>query len=184
MQTGTVAPIAPASANVLGSNAVGQLTAQTYANVVALFSTCSGTQYLGADGNCYTAAVSPTTNQNLRTIGAVLTPTALTSCVYVAFAGTINAFHAVAGDGASVLARPLCWDGRVLALGEPATRTVRHRRDGLAFVHPLEPGDHVSLHWDFVCDVLSPRAELALARATRRALAAVNRAGSVAPALC
>lgn len=90
----------------------------------------------------------------------------------------------VAGDGASVLARPLCWDGRVLALGEPATRTVRHRRDGLAFVHPLEPGDHVSLHWDFVCDVLSPRAELALARATRRALAAVNRAGSVAPALC
>jgi hypothetical protein len=46
--------------------------------------------------------VSPTTNQNLRTIGAVLTPTALTSCVYVAFAGTINAFHAVASDGATV----------------------------------------------------------------------------------
>ena len=43
----------------------------------------------------------PTTNQNLRTIGAVLTPTALTACVYVPFAGTINAFHAVAGDGAT-----------------------------------------------------------------------------------
>jgi hypothetical protein len=43
-----------------------------------------------------------TVNQNIRTIGAVLTPAALTSCVYVAFAGTINAFHAVAGDGATV----------------------------------------------------------------------------------
>jgi hypothetical protein len=45
--------------------------------------------------------VSPTANQNLRTIGATLTPTALTACVYVPFAGTINAFHAVAGDGAT-----------------------------------------------------------------------------------
>jgi hypothetical protein len=49
-----------------------------------------------------TPAAAPTTNQKIRTIGAVLTPSALTSCVYVAFAGTINAFHAVAGDGATV----------------------------------------------------------------------------------
>jgi hypothetical protein len=62
-------------------------------------------QFIGTGGELQDGGampVSPTTNQNIRTIGAVLTPTALTSCVYVAFAGTINAFHAVAGDGATV----------------------------------------------------------------------------------
>ncbi|MGO9271365.1 MAG: beta strand repeat-containing protein [Terriglobia bacterium] len=32
------------------------ITPATYANVVALFSSCSGSQYLGADGNCHTAS--------------------------------------------------------------------------------------------------------------------------------
>jgi hypothetical protein len=86
----------------------------------------------------------------------------------------------VNGDHAEVIARPLHWDGRALALAEPAVRTVRFRQDGLAFVPQLEPGDRVSLHWDFVCDVISPPAERALMRATRRALLAVNREGALA----
>jgi hypothetical protein len=52
---------------------------------------------------------------------------------------------------------------------------VRWQEDGLAFVGPLRPGNLVSLHWDFVCDVLSPAAARALERATAGALQAVNR---------
>ena len=81
------------------------------------------------------------------------------------------------GDTLVVLARPLLWDGVALRLGEPSPRTVRWRDDGLAFLTAPSPGDHVSLHWDFVCDRLSPQAARALDRATRRALHAVNRSG-------
>ena len=85
--------------------------------------------------------------------------------------------QSVDGESLDVLARPLLWDEArgVLRLGRPASRTVRWRDDGLAFISEPRPGDHVSLHWDFVCDVLTPRAARALGRATDRALAAVNR---------
>ena len=85
--------------------------------------------------------------------------------------------QSVDGESVDVLARRLLWDAETgaLRLGDPATRTVRWQDDGLAFVARPHAGDHVSLHWDFVCDVLSPTAARALGRATRRALAAVNR---------
>jgi hypothetical protein len=85
--------------------------------------------------------------------------------------------QSVAGASVDVLARPLLWDEEagVLTLGEPTTRTARWQHEGLAFVPQPRPGEHVSLHWDFVCDVLSPAAARALARATERALHAVNR---------
>jgi hypothetical protein len=46
----------PASAALLGTNSSSQPVAATASNVVGLFSSCSGTQYLGADGNCHTAS--------------------------------------------------------------------------------------------------------------------------------
>ncbi len=53
------------------------------------------------------AAADLPTNDKVRTIGALLTPTNLTSCVYVAFSGVIQTgapygFHAVSLDGATV----------------------------------------------------------------------------------
>ena len=81
----------------------------------------------------------------------------------------------VNGDSVSVAAQPLLWDGVALRLGPPRIRTARWRDDGLAFVGAPTPGLLVSLHWDFVCDVLAPAAWRALDRATRRTLAAVNR---------
>jgi len=45
----------PASAGVVGTNSSKQLVSATASSVVGLFSSCSGTQYLGADGNCHTA---------------------------------------------------------------------------------------------------------------------------------
>jgi len=80
----------------------------------------------------------------------------------------------VDGDTAVVVARPLLWDAGRLLLGAPEPRATRWRDDGRAFVPPPMPGQSVSLHWDFVCDVLSPRSAAALARATEHALRAAN----------
>jgi uncharacterized protein DUF6390 len=77
------------------------------------------------------------------------------------------------GDAAVVLASPLRFDDGDLRLGAPEPRSVRWRDDGRAFIPAPRPGDLVSLHWDFVCDVLSPAGAAALERANRRALAAV-----------
>jgi hypothetical protein len=96
---------------------------------------------------------------------------------------TAGIVQALDGDTARVLARPLTWDGRNLELGRPTTRTVRWRDNGLAFVPAPQPGDRVSLHWDFVCDVLSPGAARMLVRATRHALETVNGPKAVAAAL-
>jgi hypothetical protein len=87
---------------------------------------------------------------------------------------------AVDGDHAAVLASPLLWDGRMLLLAPPAERVVRWRDGGRSFVRAPQPGDSVSLHWDFVCDVLSPGSARALEQATRTALRAVNADGACA----
>ena len=81
---------------------------------------------------------------------------------------------AVEGETVTVLARPLRFEEGELRLGEPEPRTVRSGDGGLAFVPRLGPGDRVSLHWDFVCDVLTPSAARALELATLRALRAAN----------
>jgi hypothetical protein len=78
------------------------------------------------------------------------------------------------GEHARVLARALVWDGKALSLGAWGPREVRWRADGYALVGDLEPGDWVSLHWDFVCDRLAPAAAGRLERVTRRVLASVN----------
>lgn len=87
------------------------------------------------------------------------------------------------GETAEVLARPLLWDDGALRLGAPRTKTVRFSDDGLGFVAPPSRGDWVALHWDFVCDVLSPRAARRLDRANRQAIAAVNAPGATVAAL-
>lgn len=50
----------PASDPVLGSNGSGQLIPSTSTSIIGLFSACSGTQSLGADGACHTNASLPT----------------------------------------------------------------------------------------------------------------------------
>jgi len=85
---------------------------------------------------------------------------------------------AVGADGSlTVRARPLRWSGGRLFLGRPEPRTVRWQSDGLAFITRPSIGDHVSLHWDFVCDQLSPRGASALLAANQRAIRAVDHAG-------
>jgi len=76
----------------------------------------------------------------------------------------------VHGDSLDVVARPLVWDGARLRLGDPTRRSVRWRTDGYAFLVEPGPGDHVSLHWDHVCDVLTPGGAERLTRVTLRSL--------------
>jgi uncharacterized protein DUF6390 len=80
---------------------------------------------------------------------------------------------AVEPETADVLAEPLLWEGGRLRLGEPEPRRVRWQDGGRSFARP-QPGELVSLHWDFVCDVLTPGAAARLGGVTRRVLAAVN----------
>jgi hypothetical protein len=76
-------------------------------------------------------------------------------------------------SGAAVLVPSLRWDGKTLTLGPWEQRTARFGDGGLAFVAPSR-GEWVSLHWNFVCDRLSPGQASALLRSNQRALAAVN----------
>lgn len=81
---------------------------------------------------------------------------------------------AVTGDVATVTSRPLIWDGRRLRLGaarvEPATVAV----DGTGVAMAVHPGDDVSLHWNWVCDVLRPDQVVTLRRVTSRVLTLTN----------
>lgn len=86
----------------------------------------------------------------------------------------------VEGDTARVVMRPLVWQPPTLELGRWTRRDARWRDGGLALVGGLQPGDWVSLHWDFVCDRLAPEAAARLDRITRRALAAINVSSSAA----
>lgn len=82
---------------------------------------------------------------------------------------------AVSGDSVVVESEPLLWDGRRLYLGPPVTEQARLGWDGTAVLTNLKPGEWVSLHWDWVCDRLTPERLDDLRRLTRRQLAITNR---------
>lgn len=70
--------------------------------------------------------------------------------------------------------RPLVLRAGKLALGEPACVELEHSLGGLGFAREAQPGDTVSIHWNWACAVLT-EAELArLQAATSRCLALAN----------
>jgi hypothetical protein len=79
------------------------------------------------------------------------------------------------GDWLVVNAVPLAMtDGR-LALAEPRAERVRGWLDGTGFLNGVAPGDVVSLHWDWACDVLDERRLAALQNWTQREIGIANR---------
>lgn len=82
--------------------------------------------------------------------------------------------EAVSGR-ALVRIRPLTFDGNILSLGSEVIEEVVLAREGLGFLSDARPGDHVSLHWDWVCERLTPRQLIALKRVTTSALSQANR---------
>jgi hypothetical protein len=87
-----------------------------------------------------------------------------------------------AGDWAVVRSRPLGWDGHRLVLQPPRPERVRSGIGGLGLVRALSPGDWCALHWDWVCDVLSPPRLAALRRYSVRQIEVVNGLPVPAPA--
>ncbi|TMC02410.1 MAG: hypothetical protein E6J41_30150 [Chloroflexi bacterium] len=69
---------------------------------------------------------------------------------------------------------PLVLAGGRLALGEPRPERVARQVDGHGFVDEACPGDHVSVHWSWACEVLRPGARARLRAVTARCLALAN----------
>lgn len=82
--------------------------------------------------------------------------------------------HRVEGDALVIRYRPLAFDGAKLALGEETERAVRHRVNGRGYLTELQPGDLVSVHWDWACDVITPAQARRLERQTRHHIALAN----------
>ncbi len=81
---------------------------------------------------------------------------------------------AVEGDTVVVRNRALEFRGDRLILGAARTERVRRAVDGVGILRDLRAGEIVSLHWDWVCERLSPSRLAALRRANARNLAVVN----------
>ena len=82
----------------------------------------------------------------------------------------------IRAEGADLIVeRPeLVIDGGKLGLSEPRALTVRRQAGGLGFVNGAGPGDFVSIHWTWACDLLSGSALDRLRSATKRSLDLAN----------
>ena len=80
----------------------------------------------------------------------------------------------LAGNVLTVEVMPLVIVGHRLVLGSPERRTVNWEYDGSGFVSTARTGDWVSLHWNWACQILSPRQVANLERWTRYHLDIVN----------
>jgi Family of unknown function (DUF6390) len=76
-------------------------------------------------------------------------------------------------ETAVVRSQPLCWDGEQLHLGDEAEETVRQSSAGQSLAD-AQPGDWVALHFDWICDRLTPQRLAELTRASDQQLRLAN----------
>jgi hypothetical protein len=70
--------------------------------------------------------------------------------------------------------RPLVVTGNNLVLGNPEQRQIMRQIDGRGFVDAVRPGDWISIHWGWACQVLSRQQLANLERWTRHHLTIAN----------
>jgi hypothetical protein len=80
----------------------------------------------------------------------------------------------VTADRLTVESQPLAFEHGRLFLGKPIVETVERTLDGVGLVTDFQPGDWVSLHWEWVCDRLDARQLAALRHYTGLHLEIVN----------
>ncbi|MFK4088356.1 DUF6390 family protein [Kribbella sp. NPDC020789] len=80
----------------------------------------------------------------------------------------------VAAEFADVRTRPLEYDNGRLRLGAPVVRRMSAAARGYRLARELQVGDLVSLHWNWICDVLSAAQAIRLRTATNELLTLVN----------
>jgi hypothetical protein len=74
-----------------------------------------------------------------------------------------------------VVERPrLLFEEGKLALSPPESKRILRQIDGQGFAEEAAPGDEVSIHWNWACEVLTPSALRRLMAATRKYLALAN----------
>ena len=71
--------------------------------------------------------------------------------------------------------QPLVFEHGRLFLGPPRSEAVERTLDGVGLVSEFTAGDWVSMHWEWVCDRLTPRQLVSLRHYTRLHLDVVNR---------
>jgi hypothetical protein len=86
----------------------------------------------------------------------------------------------VEGDEVLVQRSPLAFAGDLLILGEPHEYRARYRVEGRGYLPVPDPGAAVSLHWGWVCDLLTPAQVARLEHATRHHLALARSFDTVA----
>lgn len=67
----------------------------------------------------------------------------------------LGVVHRVDGEAATVQSRPLLWNGWAWEDGPIREEVVRWSAGGMSILEGLSPGDRVSLHWNWVCDVVT-----------------------------
>lgn len=92
--------------------------------------------------------------------------------------GTIES---VDGPRARVAVRPLTWDGHCLRIGDVETLDVRWSDNGRSLIAGVQVGDKVSVHWDWVCDVIDEARAAVLVEYEHRQIAVTNRMLARAP---
>jgi hypothetical protein len=76
--------------------------------------------------------------------------------------------------------QPLIWDSPAshrragLTLGPPSIGRILRRLDGKGFADRAQPGDWISFHWDWACDVLTEGQRVQLERWTRHHIRLAN----------
>ena len=79
-------------------------------------------------------------------------------------------------DGAALIVerQPLELEAGKLTLGAPRTERALRQIDGRGFADTAGPGDWVSLHWGWVCEVVTDAERSSLERYTRHHLRLAN----------
>ena len=68
----------------------------------------------------------------------------------------VGVAQSVTGETLEVATHPLSWDGTALRRSGEVFERVRWSVDGRTLIRTPEPGDLLALHWDWVCDILTP----------------------------
>jgi Family of unknown function (DUF6390) len=86
----------------------------------------------------------------------------------------VGVVEEVVGPRATVRIRSLTWDGQQLGIGPPSPLDVRWSHQGRSTLEHVDAGDVVAVHWDWVCDALTPGQAAAVEAFERRQLTATN----------
>lgn len=81
---------------------------------------------------------------------------------------------AVDGEQVVVSSRPLVWDGTALHEARAVTEPARWSVDGQSLIGPPAVDDLVALHWDWVCEVVTPKEAATIEDLDRRARTSVG----------